>query len=260
MDRLKLFAITLLLLYIHPATAGQGAAAELPVAETWRLATISAIRAAPAGRITGIWNADTLFTAQAVDEHWLRVSGHFPDGNWQALEPPLWVSRHYASEVPTKPAEPVREGPERYIVINKNNFLLQVFERNGDSEEMLYEATVALGMDRCKPKQLGGRCYFTEPGEYAVRWKVHDPKGIEWCIPQYMEAEYPEDIAAGQRCFRGPLGTHALNIGKSYAIHGTNRPDLLGKKVSRGCVRTANADMRAIYRLMQVGDKVIITD
>ncbi len=252
--------IALLLFLSLPADAGQGAATEPAAAKTWRLATISAIRTSPEGHITGIWNADTLFTARQVDHHWLRISGHFLNNQWQPLEQALWVSRHYADEVVTKSAEPVRTGPERYIVVNKNTFQLQVFERRGEGDEVIYEATVAVGMDDCKPKEQGGQCYYTEPGEYAVRWKVHDPQGIEWCIPKYMEAEYPEDIANGQRCFRGAIGTHALNIGKSYAIHGTNRPELLGQKVSRGCVRAANADMRTIYRLMGVGDKVIITE
>lgn len=260
MQGITTILIILLLSIALPAAAGQGAAAEPAVAKTWRLATISAIRDTPDGRISSIWNAETLFTARQIDDNWLRISGHFPNGTWQPLAQPLWVSRHYADEVRTTPAEPGRKGPERYIVVNKNNFLLQVFERQGEIDQVVYEATVALGMDGCKPKEQGGRCYYTEPGEYAVRWKVHDPQGIEWCIPKYMEEEYAEDIANGQRCFRGAIGTHALNIGKSYAIHGTSRPDLLGQKVSRGCVRAANADMRKIYRLMAVGDKVIITE
>lgn len=260
MHRIQRLLITLLLFASLPAVAGQGAATEPAAAKTWRLATISAIRDTPDGRISGIWNAETLFTARQMDDNWLRISGHFPGDIWQPLEQPLWVSRHYAHEVVTAAPEPARTGPERYIVVNKNSFLLQVFERQGEADQIIYEATVAVGMDGCKPKEKGGRCYYTEPGEYAVRWKVHDPQGIEWCIPKYMENEYADDIANGQRCFRGAIGTHALNIGKSYAIHGTSRPDLLGRKVSRGCVRAANADMRRIYRLMDVGDKVIITE
>jgi hypothetical protein len=260
MQGITTLLIALLLSTALPTIAGQGTAMEPAATKTWRLDTISAIREARDGRINGIWNAGTLFTAHQVDENWLRISGYFPDNQWQRLAQPLWVSRHYASANVATPVAADRTGPERYIVINKNNFLLEVFERQGEVEQVIYQATVALGMDSCKPKDQGGRCYFTEPGEYAVRWKVHDPRGIEWCIPKYMEAEYAEDIANGQRCFRGPIGTHALNIGKSYAIHGTSRPELLGQKVSRGCVRAANADMRKIYRLVGVGDKVIITE
>lgn len=260
MTGIQTLFITLLLITALPADAGQGAAAEPAAARTWRLATISAIRDAPDGHISHIWNADTLFTARQVDDDWLRISGHFPSDTWVPLEQPLWVPLHYASEFAPKTAHSRRNGPERYIVVNKNSFLLQIFERQGEIDQVVYETTVALGMDSCKPKEQGGRCYYTEPGEYAVRWKVHDPQGIEWCIPKYMEAEYAEDIANGQRCFRGAIGTHALNIGKSYAIHGTSRPDLIGRRVSRGCVRAANADMRKIYRLMDVGDKVIITE
>lgn len=260
MASFRTLLITLLLVTALPAHAGQSAAAEPAAAKTWRLFTISAIRDTPDGRISRIWNADTLFTARQEGEDWLRISGHFPNNTWVPLDQPLWVSRHYASEVIPRTEPPRRNGPERYIVVNKNSFLLQVFERKSARDEVIYQTKVALGMDRCKPREQGGRCYYTEPGEYAVRWKVHDPEGIEWCIPKYMEEEYAEDIANGQRCFRGVIGTHALNIGKSYAIHGTSRPDLIGRRVSRGCVRVANADMRKIYRLMDVGDKVIITE
>lgn len=239
--------------------ASEDATAPLSPARTYLLSTISVIRTEPGGTISYIWNENTLFTGRESGDDWIRISGFFPDDKWQPLPSPLWVSKHYAREIsPERPK--VRQGPPRYIVIDKNDFSLKVVEQKESEETVLYETQVALGLDGCKPQEKGGRCYYTEAGEYAVRWKIHDPKGIEWCIPESMESEYPNDIANGERCFRGPLGNYALNIGKTYAIHGTNRPDLLGKKVSHGCVRVANADMREIYRLMDVGDKVVIVE
>ncbi len=246
------------------AAAGDGAE-KATEPRTLRLTSRSVVRSSPNGRIVDIWDPDALLTSRAVQGDWVRISGHFPDdGPWQPLSEPLWVSRHYVAEMP-KRSQPKRNRPEgidRYIVVDKSTFELTVFEkREGwEKEQEILSTTVALGMDRCLPKEKGGRCYYTDPGEYQVRWKVHDPEGIEWCIPKFMEKEYASSVAAGKRCFRGSIGSHALNIGKSYAIHGTSNPASLGKRASHGCVRARNDVMERIYALMETGDKVYIVD
>lgn len=233
-------------------------------AKTYQLTTIAVVRSAPDGKIVDIWNDDTLFTSNEVIGDWVKVTGHFPDGaTWQPREQSAWVNRHYVTTLKRKPQPRARTRPDgivRYIEVDKSDFELRVVEEREDQKRVLLKTTVAVGMDRCLPKSKGGKCYYTEPGEYQVRWKVYDPEGIEWCIPSTMEKEYASDIAAGKRCFRGPLGKYALNIGKTYAIHGTSNTASLGKKVSHGCVRTANQQMSKIYSLMDEGDKVYIVD
>ncbi len=258
----------LLLLTLLFATTAQGSVGESPAADdgakTYRLKTIAVVRSAPEGEIVDVWNNNTLFTSNEADGDWVRVTGLFPDGTkWQPSKQSAWVDRHYITGVKRKP-QPKRsnrpDGIIRYIEIDKSDFELRVVEQRDEQQKILLKTTVAVGMDRCLPKEKGGKCYYTEPGEYNVRWKVHDPKGIEWCIPKNMEKEYASDIAAGKRCFRGAIGSHALNIGKTYAIHGTSNLSSLGKKISHGCVRTANQKIARIYDLMDVGDKVYIVE
>ena len=233
-------------------------------AKTYQLKTIAVVRSAPEGKIVDVWNSSTLFTSNEVKGDWVKVTGHFPDGNtWQPNSHSAWVNRHYITTVKRKPRPKPSNRPDgviRYIEVDKSDFELRVVEKTEEEQKVLLKTTVAVGMDRCLPKEKGGKCYYTEPGEYHVRWKVYDPEGIEWCIPKSMEKEYSSSISRGKRCFRGPLGSHALNIGKTYAIHGTSNPASLGKKVSHGCVRTANQKMAKIYELMDVGDKVYIVD
>ena len=152
------------------------------------------------------------------------------------------------------------QGSARFILIMKSRFSLEMLEFNGRQEFRQFKTEVGLGMDRCLPPEEGGRCYYTEPGTYEIRWKVYDPKGIEWCIPESMEEEsrYTEDLESGERCFRGVLGNYALNIGSSYAIHGTTDTASLGEKVSHGCIRIAIEPMRTLYYLMEEGDTVYI--
>lgn len=260
----KILLLIPLLLVGHVAQASVDETPKSKEAATFQLKTIAVVRSAPEGQIVDVWNSNTLFTSNESDGDWVRVTGHFPDGNtWQPSAQSAWVNRHYITSI-KRQAQPKRsnrpEGVTRYIEVDKSDFELRVVEKRDDEKKVLLKTTVAVGMDRCLPKEKGGRCYYTEPGEYHVRWKVHDPEGIEWCIPKNMEKEYSKDIAAGKRCFRGAIGSHALNIGKTYAIHGTNNLASLGKKVSHGCVRTENQKIARIYDLMDVGDKVYIVE
>ncbi len=250
-------------LHTEASVNNSGKDSHLPTAKTFTLTTIAVVRDAPDGRIVDIWDSDTRFTSNVADGKWIRVTGYFPGDKWQPSAHPMWIDRHYVSTFQPKNHAPASSRPANivsYIEVDKNNFELRVVEEKQKKKAVIFKSTVALGMDRCLSKEKGGRCYYTEPGEYQVRWKIHDPEGIEWCIPESMEKEYARDIERGERCYRGPIGTYALNIGKSYAIHGTSNTNSLGKRVSHGCVRTANGDMEKIYKLMEVGDKVFIVE
>ena len=258
---IRVIAITILAfsgssLAVQPQTDRQTTAAK-----NFMVNTISVVRNEPDGTIIGIWNKRMRFTSNEQQGDWIRISGHFPDGKWLPLERETWISKFYVDQQRVK--TPVKRsnrpnGISRYIKVNKSNFKLQVVERKDGQEKTIFTTRVALGMDRCLPESRGGRCYYTPSGNYQIKRKFSNADGIVWCIPKKMEAEYPYKITDENRCKRGPFGKHALNIGGSYAIHGTDRPDLIGKKVSHGCVRAANQDMAKIYNMMDVGDKVII--
>jgi hypothetical protein len=46
--------------------------------------------------------------------------------------------------------------------------------------------------------------------------------------------------------------------GGFVGIHGTDRPDLIPGRVSHGCIRLRNADIRALARVMPVGTRVTV--
>ena len=60
------------------------------------------------------------------------------------------------------------------------------------------------------------------------------------------------------RKYMGVLGTHRLNIGDGYALHGTDHPESIGHSVSHGCVRLRNADIDKLYDMVSVGTPVYI--
>ena len=65
-------------------------------------------------------------------------------------------------------------------------------------------------------------------------------------------------FGTNQRKYRDVLGTHRLNIGDGYAIHGTNRPETVGRSVSHGCVRLRNEDIASLYDMVATGTPVYI--
>lgn len=65
-------------------------------------------------------------------------------------------------------------------------------------------------------------------------------------------------LGTTQRRYEGVLGTHRLNLGNGYAIHGTNQPETVGRAVSHGCVRLRNEDVAKLYAMVAVGTPVYI--
>lgn len=59
----------------------------------------------------------------------------------------------------------------------------------------------------------------------------------------------------------GPYGARwmALSVpGGHYGIHGTNKPDSIGKEISKGCIRLLNEDIIDLYSLVIIGTAVDI--
>jgi lipoprotein-anchoring transpeptidase ErfK/SrfK len=68
----------------------------------------------------------------------------------------------------------------------------------------------------------------------------------------------------------GPFGPAAIGIsafsevltgwtqGGPIAIHGTNRPDLIGGAVSNGCIRVRNEELRRLFERVRAGTPVVV--
>ena len=65
-------------------------------------------------------------------------------------------------------------------------------------------------------------------------------------------------FGTNQRKYKGVLGTHRLNLGDGYALHGTDQPASIGRSVSHGCVRLRNEDIEMLYQMVPVGTPVFI--
>jgi len=101
-----------------------------------------------------------------------------------------------------------------------------------------------------------GRDGFQWSGALNITRKQEWP---DWTPPPEMiqrQPYLPRFMAGGPG---NPLGARAMYLGTTvYRIHGTNRPDTIGTKVSSGCFRLVNNDVADLYDRVPVGTKVVI--
>jgi len=174
------------------------------------------------------------------------------------VAPPVHASAPAPVPAPAPPVEPPRaaEGPAALVrqvvdyasrqtpgtvIIDTGNTLLY-FVLN-DRQAMRYGIGV-------------GREGFTWSGEQTVARKAEWP---DWHPPAEMVSRQPylpRFMAGGPG---NPLGARAMYLGETeYRIHGTNKPDTIGKRVSSGCIRLTNDDVADLYERVKVGAKVIV--
>lgn len=96
-----------------------------------------------------------------------------------------------------------------------------------------------------------------------VNWvtKVQRKKaGPTWTPTARTRAEYaamgeplPAVVPAGKD---NPMGLYALYVGNLYAIHGTNANFGIGLRVSHGCIRLRDADIKYLFETVPVDTRV----
>lgn len=129
------------------------------------------------------------------------------------------------------------------------------------SEMRLYYYS-APGVVESYPISVGREGFSTPVGVTRTTVKVKDP---HWSPPRSVRAEAaargeppPAVVPPGPD---NPLGRHAILLGiPSYLIHGTNRPDGVGMRVSRGCIRMFPEDIESLYERVPSGTRVNIID
>ena len=128
-------------------------------------------------------------------------------------------------------------GVDNRIVIEREARRLTVYQ--GTTDEVLFQAPVATGTPKT-PTPLGN--FFID-----IVVKLTNTKGVYG--PFQLSVAGFSDVL---QHFEGGVG--------QIAIHGTNRPDLIGQFVSNGCIRLNNDDITALQPMVPVGTPVQIVD
>ncbi len=137
------------------------------------------------------------------------------------------------------------QAPRDGIVINLPEMRLYAFVSPGEPP-----VTHPLGV---------GRVGLSTPigSTKVIRKKI----GPTWRPTERMregDPDLPEAIGPGSD---NPLGTHALYLGwPEYALHGTNRPFGIGRRVSSGCIRLYPEDILSLFDMVPEGMSVTVVD
>lgn len=112
------------------------------------------------------------------------------------------------------------------------------------------------GPDGVRSHAIGvGRDGFMTPlGETKV---VRKKAGPTWYPTAATRADKPELPSAVPPGPDNPLGAFALYLGwPTYLMHGTNKEDGVGRRVSRGCIRLYAPAIKDLFSRVPVGTKV----
>ena len=93
-------------------------------------------------------------------------------------------------------------------------------------------------------------------GQARVSGKFVQPA---WTPPAEVKADNPAlpDVIPGGAP-NNPMGVAAMTLsGGEYAIHGTNKPESIGKFASYGCIRMLNQDITDLFERVDVGTQVM---
>lgn len=95
-------------------------------------------------------------------------------------------------------------------------------------------------------------------GSTKVIGKRPDPT---WFPPRSLKEENPDLPAFVPPGPDNPLGAFAISLAwPSFAIHGTNKPDGVGRRVSHGCIRLYPENIESLYKVVGAGTPVTVVD
>lgn len=145
------------------------------------------------------------------------------------------------------------QAPRRGIVLNLAELRLYYYpEPSADERPQVIT----------HPVSIGRQDWTTPLGRTRIIAKVKDPA---WHPPQSIRDEHAADgdplparVPPGPD---NPLGRHALRLGlPGYLIHGTNKPNGIGMRVSHGCVRMSPQDIESLFDTVSTGTPVHIVN
>jgi L,D-transpeptidase ErfK/SrfK len=137
------------------------------------------------------------------------------------------------------------DAPRESVVINLSEMRMYIF-RSPNEPPITY--AIGIGRDGLQ----------TPLGVTRVVRKAADPT---WYPTERMRKEDPTLPAVVPPGPDNPMGSHSLYLGFPHiAIHGTNKPYGIGRRVSSGCIRMFPEDIDNVFRMIPVGAKVTVVD
>ncbi len=134
------------------------------------------------------------------------------------------------------------DGPRSGVLVNLADLRLYFFGSGGQVH------TFPLGVGREGRK--------TPLGRTTVVRKKKNPSWTPTANMRRLDPDLPAFMPPGPD---NPLGTRALYLGwRAYLIHGTSKPDGVGRRVSSGCIRMYPWDVEWLFEQVPVGTQVTV--
>lgn len=126
------------------------------------------------------------------------------------------------------------------------------------ADQRLYYFPSPAGPVTTFPIGIGKQGWETPLGRTELVKKREAPS---WIPPPSIRAERPSLPAIVPPGPANPLGDFALDLGwPAFVIHGTNRPDGIGRRVSHGCIRLYPEDIVRLFESVAIGTPVTFVD
>jgi lipoprotein-anchoring transpeptidase ErfK/SrfK len=142
----------------------------------------------------------------------------------------------------------VPNGRRAWVYVDRRTFVVRRTRWRLSADLSARTVTVLHGDERVRTVRvaIGAPSTPTPPGTYAITDKLKGrPFGSSFgCCILALSGHQP-------KVFTG-------SVDGRLAIHGTDRPDLVGARASQGCLRARDSDVRWLMRTVPVGTQVTI--
>jgi L,D-transpeptidase YbiS len=144
---------------------------------------------------------------------------------------------------------------EVYITVDTYRNRLRVWK----GDKLLRDAVCSTGSGvKLRDPRNGKEWIFDTPqGEMKILRKVKNPVWVkpDWA---FIEEGYEPPKGMRDRVDDFSLGDYGLYMRDGYIIHGTIFKTLLGKRVTHGCIRLGDEDLKFAYDTVPAGARVFL--
>lgn len=133
----------------------------------------------------------------------------------------------------------------KFILISKQEMKLKVIDYRG---EELFSTDIACGK------------YY---GNKKKRGDMKTPEGVFHIMDIQDASGWTHDFGDGKGEIKGAYGSHFIRLSvpgqKGIGIHGTHDSLSIGTRVTEGCIRLENSELKRLLPLLKIPMIVIIT-
>ena len=217
-------------------------------------------RAREVAKLVAIFLASALVVGAAAATALARYGGAYRARAYQAeleLPDPATIRGDPADRAARLEAKLAALAPanEVYVTVDSHANRLRIWK----GKQVLREAVCSTGSGVLlkDPRNQKTWVFDTPMGELKVLRKQKNPI---WMKPDwaFIEEGYLPPKNASERVDDFSLGDYGLYMKDGYIIHGTIFKTLLGKRVTHGCIRLGDDDLKFAYETVPVGARVFL--